>query len=146
MSANRIAHQVYSRDAFQGRGRRSTLLPFPPLGTPGGAAGSPVGTATLTFSDANNAAFAYTVQRHRADQVDHARNLRSAADLPVRRAGQSGAGPQLPGPVVGRAGSLEAGWGINIAHEGDTIFATWYTYDMRRLPDVAGDDREQKRD
>jgi hypothetical protein len=31
------------------------------------------------------------------------------------------------------AGS-EAGWGINLAHEGDTIFATWYTYDHDRSP------------
>ena len=23
----------------------------------------------------------------------------------------------------------EAGWGINLAHQGDTIFATWFTYD-----------------
>jgi hypothetical protein len=30
-------------------------------------------------------------QRHRADQVDYARNLRAAADVPVWRAGQSGA-------------------------------------------------------
>src|SRR6185312_8557192 len=31
------------------------------------------------------------------------------------------------------AGS-EAGWGINLTHEGDTIFATWYTYDVDRTP------------
>jgi len=29
---------------------------------------------------------------------------------------------------------LEAGWGINLTHEGDTIFATWYTYDHDRSP------------
>ncbi len=28
-----------------------------------------------------------------------------------------------------RAGGLESGWGINLAHQGDQIFATWYTYD-----------------
>src|SRR5260221_669503 len=26
------------------------------------------------------------------------------------------------------AGS-ESGWGLNIAHQGDTLFATWFTYD-----------------
>ena len=24
----------------------------------------------------------------------------------------------------------ESGWGLNVAHQGDTIFATWFTYDM----------------
>jgi hypothetical protein len=24
----------------------------------------------------------------------------------------------------------EAGWGINFAHDGDTIFASWFTYDL----------------
>jgi hypothetical protein len=31
------------------------------------------------------------------------------------------------------AGS-EAGWGINFTHQGDTIFATWFTYDHDRDP------------
>ena len=29
------------------------------------------------------------------------------------------------------AGS-ESGWGLNIAHQGDTLFATWFTYDTNR--------------
>jgi len=36
-------------------------VPFPPVGTPGGVTASKVGTATFTFSDGNNASFAYTV-------------------------------------------------------------------------------------
>jgi hypothetical protein len=31
------------------------------------------------------------------------------------------------------AGS-ESGWGINFAHQGDTIFATWFTYDVDGTP------------
>jgi hypothetical protein len=23
----------------------------------------------------------------------------------------------------------ESGWGINLAHQGDTVFASWFTYD-----------------
>jgi len=26
------------------------------------------------------------------------------------------------------AGGTESGWGINFAHSGDQVFATWYTY------------------
>ena len=28
----------------------------------------------------------------------------------------------------------ESGWGINLTHQGDTIFATWFTYDASRQP------------
>jgi hypothetical protein len=28
----------------------------------------------------------------------------------------------------------ESGWGINLAHQGDTIFATWFTYDLDGTP------------
>jgi hypothetical protein len=32
------------------------------------------------------------------------------------------------------AGGAESGWGINFAHQGDVIFATWYTYGANRRP------------
>src|SRR5439155_12636791 len=31
------------------------------------------------------------------------------------------------------AGS-ESGWGVNFTHQGDTIFATWFTYDLDGTP------------
>ena len=36
--------------------------PFPPVGSPGGATGTPVGTATFTFTDGNNASFHYAIR------------------------------------------------------------------------------------
>lgn len=30
--------------------------------------------------------------------------------------------------------SSESGWGINLAHQGDVIFATWFTYDLTGSP------------
>src|SRR5262245_59182253 len=30
--------------------------------------------------------------------------------------------------------SSESGWGINFSHQGDIIFATWFTYDSNRNP------------
>ena len=38
------------------------------------------------------------------------------------------------------AGS-ESGWGINFAHQGDTIFATWFTYDLTGKSLVVEHDR-----
>jgi hypothetical protein len=37
---------------------------------------------------------------------------------------------QLRRIVVERSGGSEAGWGINFAHQGGTIFASWFTYDL----------------
>ena len=31
-------------------------------------------------------------------------------------------------------GGDESGWGVNLAHQGDTLFATWYTYDLDGTP------------
>src|SRR5438552_14874767 len=48
----------------------------------------------------------------------------------------------VPGALTGNyqglwwnspAGS-ESGWGINLTHQGDRIFATWFTYDRDRSP------------
>ncbi len=34
-------------------------------------------------------------------------------------------------------GGSESGWGINLAHQGNIIVATWFTYDARRSAAVA---------
>ena len=54
--------------------------------------------------------------------------------MPVRRAGTSGSGNELPGPVVERTGRIESGWGLNVTHQGDTLFVTWFTYDVDGSP------------
>jgi hypothetical protein len=36
-------------------------VPFPPVGSPGGARGTVVGTATLSFFDGNSGTFSYTI-------------------------------------------------------------------------------------
>ena len=33
-----------------------------------------------------------------------------------------------------KPGASESGWGINLNHQGDTIFATWFTYDLAGSP------------
>ena len=40
---------------------------------------------------------------------------------------------QLSGSLVGRQ-RCRIGWGINFAHQGNAIFATWYTYDGNNVP------------
>jgi len=42
--------------------------------------------------------------------------------------------PNFQGLWWAAAAGSEAGWGINFAHQGDTIFATWFTYDVDHTP------------
>jgi hypothetical protein len=134
MSANLSAPRIYSGTLFQGTGPAFDTVPFPPLGAPGGAAGSPVGTGTLTFNDANNGIFSYTVN---GIAQTKAITRETFGPLPVCAFGAQ-ANLALTSNYqdlwwADPAGSV-AGWGINPAHESDTIFATWYTYDHDRTP------------
>ncbi len=95
-----------------------------------------VGTGTLEFSDADNGAFAYNV-----NGVVQTKSI-TRFDLAT--------GPQpvcvysatMPNYAVATnyqdlwwvPGGAESGWGINFAHQGDTIFATWYTYGIDDNP------------
>ena len=37
--------------------------------------------------------------------------------------------PNYQGLWYNAPAESESGWGINLAHQGDVIFATWFTYD-----------------
>ena len=97
---------------------------------------SRVGTGTLTFSDVNSASFAYNVNAGGASYVKQAKSitryvLNGASAQPVCT--------YLTSPNLAAASNYqdlwwvpaESGWGVNFAHQGDQIFATWYTYDAK---------------
>ena len=134
MTAAKTADKTYAGSLYQVTGPAFDATPFPPVGQLGGATGSIVGEATLTFGDENNAVFKYAV-----NGVTQTKAItRQAFGL-------------LPKCTFGTTTNLalatnyqdlwwaapagsEAGWGINLAHQGDTIFATWFTYDHDHSP------------
>lgn len=61
MTAPKTGDGMYSGMLYQLTGPAFNSVPFPPLGSPGGAVATAVGSGTLTFADANNGSFAYTV-------------------------------------------------------------------------------------
>jgi serine protease len=134
MSANQTAPNSYSGTLFQATGPAFDAMPFPPIGSPGGATGSAVGTGTLTFSGANDGTFAYTVK---GISQTKAITRQTFGPVPLCTFGA-----QVNLALTNNyqdlwwaapAGS-EAGWGINLTHEGDTIFVTWFTYDVDHTP------------
>ncbi len=95
---------------------------------------TPVGQGTLTFSDVDNGTFSYTVSG-----IQQTKQIVRQAFGPLPTC-TFGAQPNLALATnyqdlwwAWPAGS-ESGWGINFAHQGDTIFASWFTYDLAGAP------------
>jgi hypothetical protein len=86
-----------------------------------------VGTATLRFSSNNNGTFAYTVNGvtqtkniTRQPLIATATSCTQQASTASRTASQNYQDLwYIP---------AESGWGINLTHQGDILFATWFTY------------------
>ena len=130
MTAPLIAGNVYSGTLYETHGPPFNAIPFnPALVIP-----TPVGTGTLTFADTSNGTFAYTV-----NGVTQTKSITRQVFGP------------LPSCIFGKQSNLaaatnyqdlwwnapagsESGWGINFAHQGNTIFATWFTYNLDGTP------------
>ena len=86
-----------------------------------------VGTATFSFSDANNGTMTASV-----NGVSITKSIARfvfSSPVPTCAAGASpGAQPNYQDLWWKSPAGSESGWGVNIAHQGDTLFATWYTY------------------
>ncbi len=114
-------------------GSAFNAVPFTPS-PPGVDVGN--GTkGTLTFSDGSHASFEYTVngvhQNKAIVRYDlHTGPLPSCTEV----ATPDYAGASNYQNLWWVPGGAESGWGINLIHQGDSIFVTWYTYDTNGLP------------
>ena len=102
-----------------------------------------VGIGTLTFTDRDNGVLSYARRRGRrqrpADQADHAlpaQHPDQSADLRVRDRDPASSSTATNYQDLWWVpdGHVESGWGINFAHQGTQIFATWYTYGTNNQP------------
>jgi hypothetical protein len=134
MTAAKTAPNTFSGTLLQATGPAFDAVPFPPLGSPGGVMGSSVGTGTLSFSDVNNGTFAYTVN---GISQSKAITRQAFGPIPVCTFGAQAnlaLATNYQDLWWKAPGGSEAGWGINLTHQGDTLFGTWYTYDHDRSP------------
>ncbi len=98
--------------------------------------GKPVGNGTLSFTDVNNGTFTYTVNGIMQTKPLARYDLGTGA-LPICT--YSVVTPDFSSATNYQdlwwvANGAESGWGINFAHQGSAIFATWYTYDGSGVP------------
>ena len=131
VAATRTGAEVYSGILYRGTGPPFNAMPF----DPSRVVRTVAGTATFSFADSGNATFTYTL-----NGVTESKSITRevfAAPVPSCTWGSS-ADPALATNYQdvwwnAPAGS-ESGWGINLTHQGETIFATWFTYGLDGRP------------
>jgi poly(3-hydroxybutyrate) depolymerase len=130
MTAPNTGGNTFSGSLLTVTGPAFDAVPFDPSQVVGMA----VGTGTLNFTDANNGTFAYTV-----NGVSQTKNITREVFGPLPSCA-FGAQPNLALATNYQdlwwktPAASESGWGINFTHQGDTIFATWFTYDHDHTP------------
>jgi hypothetical protein len=130
MTANQTAPNVFSGALYQTTGPAFNAVPF----NPSAVAPIAVGSGTLTFTDGGNGTFAYTV-----NGITQTKPITREVfgPLPVCTFGSATPLAQATNYQdlwwAAPAGA-ESGWGVNFMQQGDTIFATWFTYDTDGSP------------
>jgi len=87
---------------------------------------TPVGTVTFAFTDSNAGTFTYTVNG--TTQSKTITRFVFSNPAPTCVAGGAPDATNYQDLWWRSPGGSESGWGVNIAHQGDILFATWYTY------------------
>ena len=129
MTAPRTATGAYSGTLYATTGPPFSATPFDPAQV----LATDVGTAMLTFADLNNGTFAYTVN---GVSQTKAITRQVFGPLPACAAatGNITAATNYQDIWWAAPPGSESGWGINFSHQGDTMFATWFTYASDRTP------------
>jgi hypothetical protein len=85
-----------------------------------------VGNVTFAFADADNGTFSYTAKG--VTQSKAITKFKFTTPVPTCVAGTAVSGTNYTDLWWRSPGGSENGWGVNLVHQGDIIFATWYTY------------------
>jgi lysyl endopeptidase len=124
MTANKTSGSTYTGSLIQTGGPAFFAVPF----NPGLVTRTTVGTGTLTFSDASNGTFSYTVNGVTQSKAI-TRQVFGTLPSCTYTASPSLSAATNYQDLWWVAAGAESGWGINFTHQSNTIFATWFTYD-----------------
>jgi hypothetical protein len=122
---------MFSGTFYETRGPSFSEVPFQSASVSYTA----VGQGTLIFTDANTATFTYVV-----DGISQTKTLTrqvfagAAATCVFGLTTKPAAATNYQDIWWASPAGSEAGWGISITHQRDTIFATWFTYDPDGSP------------
>jgi hypothetical protein len=91
-----------------------------------------VGMGTVLFKDKDHAVFAYTVGNV-AGSKQVSRMVFASGEHACTLGGTKAAGAENYQDLW--FNPADTGWGVNVVHQGDTIFGTYYTYDSAGRPE-----------
>ncbi len=120
-SSTRTAEGVYSGELYRTTGPAFSVTPW--AGTVGATV---VGTATFTFTDSNDGTFAYVVNGI-SQSKPITKQVYSSVPACIAGAPHT-ASPNYQALWWASPPGSESGWGVNVAHQGDILFVTWFTY------------------
>ncbi len=112
----------------------------PPFNNFAGTNGSTkVGDGTITFSDANTGTFAYNLNAGTGGATSAIAQSKPITRFVLDAGSAQPSCSYQAAPDLNAATNYqdlwwlasESGWGANFAHQGNTIYATWYTYDAK---------------
>ena len=101
----------------------ATSSPFSAYDKTKFAIGSPVGSATITYTSGSTATLAYTIN-----------GISATKSIQRQVFSIDTTGPNLRSNDLWWATFAEDGWGMNIAQQGRVLFPVWYTYDAAGKP------------
>jgi hypothetical protein len=93
-----------------------------------------VGMATLTFTDANNGTFSYTVNGVSQNKAITREIFATLPTCLFVGAPDYSLTTNFQDLWWAAPRGSESGWGINFTHQSDIIFATWFTYNLDGSP------------
>jgi hypothetical protein len=135
MIATNTGGNAFTGDLLEATGPAFDAVPFPPQGSPGGIVTSPpVGTGTLTFTDVNSGTFSYTIK---GISQTKAITRQAFGPLPTcifSASNNLATAANYQDLWFAAPANSESGWGINFSHQGDKIFATWFTFAHDHTP------------
>jgi hypothetical protein len=122
-SGQNVANNLYIGDLYRTTGPVFSSAAFDPAQV----TVTRVGGTSLDFTDANNAQFGYLV-----GSVLQSKGItRQLITAPVPECvvgGTQGATANYQGLWWASPAGSQSGWGLNVTHQGDILFITWFTY------------------
>ena len=118
-----ISNGTWNGNTYTGAIHQPRGTPYYAYDTSRLAMGAPVGSATITFHDADRAALDYSING-------------TAGSKSITR---FLFGPPAAAPMTGRGdmwwgGVAQSGWGLSVIQQGALLFVMWYTYDAEGRP------------
>lgn len=115
----KVSGNLYRGSLYRTTGPVFSATPF----TPANVRLNEVGTASFDFSNEGAGTFSYTV-----NGVSGSKPItRQVFSSPVPQC-SAGSAPSATNFQDLWFAAAEAGWGVNITHQGDILFGTWFTY------------------